>query len=96
MARFQVRGAVLGVRKSPYDFVDEKGVRQTGESVTVVLFDEASVASHELKVKRASAGKFTELGLGQPVEVEVDVFANLSAKGEALLTVTAVDVRDAA
>lgn len=96
MARFKVRGAVLGVRTTPYDFIDEKGTRQSGESLTVVLYDEAAVSSHELKVKRAAAGKFTDLPMGTVVELDVDVFANLSAKGEALLTVTAVDVRDAA
>lgn len=95
MARFQVRGAVLGVRTTPYDFEDSEGKRQQGESLTVVLFDESSVSASEIKVQRKAAGKFTEIPMGTVVEVAVDVFANSDAAGRPLLSISAADVRAA-
>lgn len=95
MARFQLEGAVLGLRRTPYDFTDQQGQQVKGESLTLVLFDEASTTSHEVKVQRTAAGKFSELALGQVVVVDVLVSAILR-NGNAALDIKAMDVCDAA
>ena len=94
MARFTVRGMVLGVRNTPYSFEDDEGKTVEGESLNLVLFDEEATLTHDIKIKRSVAGKFTDLVTSQVVDVAVDVFANLR-NGAPILSMSAVDVSPA-
>lgn len=93
MAKFILTGAALGVRRTPYDFKDDDGKQVAGETLTLVLFDEDTTTSHEVKIKRSAAGRFAALEVGEVVHVDVDVYATLR-NGNSVLSITAYDVRN--
>lgn len=95
MATFTMSGAVLGVRRTPYDFTDDDGKQVKGESYALVLYDADAVRSHEVKIKRDVAGKFVDIPQGTVITVAVDVFANLDKGGKPFLSITAADLLDA-
>lgn len=77
MARFTVTGTVLGLRETPYDFVDgETGKRNSGISRRLLIFDPEAVFTSELSVREDDAAEARRLGTGELVTLEVDVRAN--------------------
>lgn len=76
MARFTVTGTVLGLRETPYDFVDDTGKRNSGISRRLVIFDPDAVLTSELSVREDGLAEASRLGVGELVTLDVDVRAN--------------------
>jgi len=70
----KLNGKLREVSTKPYDFVDDKGQRRTGESRSMFIDDETSgipVISTLVKVSIPKGVNLPELSVGEEVELEV-------------------------
>lgn len=82
-------GMCVGVETRPYDFIDEAGQRQAGDSVALSLSEDFGAEPVRVKVPRPLHGAVQALKPYSAIEVEADLFARPRGPQSAVIEATA-------